>query len=434
MEPITKYPLYALQDDLTEAFALNGFTVIDCEDKREMLPTDRAFVTLSGATEIAPIALLDGSFHLRNSLLPTALTDMKGALPLYALAVGRTYQKEDGIYPAHSTLEGVIASKDITQADLDDLFRRITLRAFGVDAVFSFVKKENGTEALAVTKGDDTQVIGQFGKATWLTKTILGTDDPSVKTYVFTIDVDTLAIHALGLTNRAALYDVSYAYLESCATDVPSYGDTFTGKVRNILRTQGYREFVGQRLYAEDCYKKMNMIQESWDTNNVGVTLVETVEDRTQLPTVLTPSLEEAMAANFKDGVEGLKIFEIGQIYKPPVGDAEPMDILSISFGAYGPDMDKMKFRADVDQFLSKLGISNHFFFPTTMAIAYDLTDCWLVLDEKPGYLGGNFGGISPVARANHGIEVPAWMCQLEVPLLEAKAASEYGFVPNELK
>lgn len=432
MESITKYPLYAIQDKLVRAFALHGFGVLDCEATREMLPVDRQFDTLANVASPAPVLLLDGSFLLRSSLLPTALADLKGELPLKKIAVGRTYRDEDGIYPAHATIEGVLAAAELSKADLDTIFTHVTREAFGIAAAFSMEAADAGVSNLVVTRGEDRFVFGTFAPAAWLTKVILGTD--AVKTYAFVIDVDAVAMHELGLEDRAALYSVKLPYLESRGCACPSYGESFPNRARNVLRAAGFREFVGQRMYIEDCYKKMNMIQESWDTNNAGVTLKTPVEDRTQIPTVLAPSLEETLAENFKDGVESIQIFEIGQIYKPPVGGAEPMDILSISFGAYGPDMDKVKFRAIVDKFLSGLGIANHFFFPTTMAIAYDLTDCSLILDEKPGYLGGNFGGISPVARKNHGIDVPAWMCQLEIPLLEAKAASEYGFIPNELK
>ena len=88
----------------------------------------------------------------------------------------------------------------------------------------------------------------------------------------------------------------------------------------------------------------------------------------------------------------------------------------------------------EIDQFLTELGISNHFFFPTDMAIAYDITDCWLVLDEKLHYLEGNLGGISPIAEKNHGIGIHAFMAQFELEPLEEKASVEYAFVPNELK
>ena len=100
----------------------------------------------------------------------------------------------------------------------------------------------------------------------------------------------------------------------------------------------------------------------------------------------------------------------------------------------YSRQVDRISFRKEVDAFLTELGIRNHYFISTTMAIAYDITDCWLVLDEKPNYLGGNFGGVSPIAEKNHGIGTYAFMAQLELQPLEKKTAEEYVFVPNELK
>ena len=85
-----------------------------------------------------------------------------------------------------------------------------------------------------------------------------------------------------------------------------------------------------------------------------------------------------------------------------------------------------------MDAVLSELGIANHFFIPTDMAIPYDPSDCWVLLDERMQYLGGNFGSICQTALDAHGIGVPAYMAQLELQPLERKAAEELRFVAPE--
>ncbi len=82
---------------------------------------------------------------------------------------------------------------------------------------------------------------------------------------------------------------------------------------------------------------------------------------------------------------------------------------------------------------MTELGIQNHFFIPTDMAIAYNTSDCWLILDEKMSYLETNFGSISPKALENHQIGTQAYMLQMELAPIERKEEEEYRFVPPEL-
>ena len=203
-------------------------------------------------------------------------------------------------------------------------------------------------------------------------------------------------------------------------------------------------EFVGERIYSADAYVRMNMIQEAWDTNNVAITLKAPVTgyenplteltQREGLPTVLVPSIEQAMSENFAAGINEVKLFEIGHIFKPAKGGGQPWEKVSLSFGAYGPDLTMQKFKAEVDQVLTELGISNHFFIPTDMAIAYKTDECCVILDEKMKYLDGNCGHISPVALKNFRIDAQAYMAQFELDTIENKSDEEYGFVPYELR
>ncbi len=68
------------------------------------------------------------------------------------------------------------------------------------------------------------------------------------------------------------------------------------------------------------------------------------------------------------------------------------------------------------------------------MAIAYDTSDTWLVLDEKLHYLESNFGGISDIAEKNHDIHVHCFMANLELNAIEKKHEEEFNFIPPELR
>lgn len=105
-----------------------------------------------------------------------------------------------------------------------------------------------------------------------------------------------------------------------------------------------------------------------------------------------------------------------------------------MSVGAYGPEVNFRSFLAEIKTILQMLGISNSFFIPTDLAIAYRQDQCMVILDEKMKYLDGNCGHISPVALKNFRIDTEGFMAQFELPSLEAKAREEYGFVPYELR
>lgn len=96
--------------------------------------------------------------------------------------------------------------------------------------------------------------------------------------------------------------------------------------------------------------------------------------------------------------------------------------------------MDKAKFRQAIDSFLTDLGVKNHFFIPVDIAIPYDPSDCWILMDEKMQYLGGNFGTINQKALDWHQLSVKAFMAQIELDPIEKKAEEEFDFIPSEVQ
>lgn len=436
MSNLKRYPLFSVADSLKRAFVLSGFQLCDNCESSEIINAEQALITAFDMPETSrpePIYLEDGGFALRSDLLIPQLSSMRGTLPICSAAIGRIYDKKGGTYPAHLFLQGVYANRDISFKEYKSIWEQIIQELYGVTACVKLEPLKKEQFQIIIQNEDDEFTFGYTGPAGWFAKTLLGTDLPEVTTWIFSIDIDAVAIHDLSLENREELYSVLQKDLKKCDSSSPAYGNSFINKAGNLLRKRGYLEFCGSKLYEDDAYLKMNMIQESWDKNNKGVTLMEPIGNKTGLPTVLTPSLEEALSLNYKAGEETVKIYEIGHIFRPKSG-AKPRERISLSIGAYGPEIDKKSFRMEIDQFLTELGISNHFFFPTDMAIAYDITDCWLVLDEKLHYLEGNLGGISPIAEKNHGIGIHAFMAQFELEPLEEKASVEYAFVPNELK
>ncbi|MBQ6622038.1 MAG: hypothetical protein IJH75_04315 [Mogibacterium sp.] len=441
-----KHPIYRKADMLIRAFVLSGFSLLDSGEKKELEQASVSMKLYNAPEDLTPeqILLMDGSYALRTRLLPAQLTSIPRTLPVRAVTTGRVYDGRDAQYPQHQYIEGVIAEAGMTLKDLETLWQRIVLEACGIEAAVSLEPAEKGSFTIRVRKDGQEQTFGAVGPATWIARALLGLEDPAIPVYVFTIDVDPLAMADYGIATRQELYSPVASELDKHSCSCPSYGSDFSSKLRNVLRKNGYLEYIGERFYTSDAYVRMNMIQDAWDTNNVGVTLQEPLRGyhnpltpldvRDGLPTVLAPSLEQALSENFDAGVESVKLFEIGHIYKPGRGGAEPWEKVSFCFGAYRKDLTLREFLGEVGRILRELGISNHFFIPTDMAIAYDQRQCMVILDEKMKYLDGNCGHISPIALKNFRIDTEAFMAQFEMDTIEDKAAEEYAFVPYELR
>lgn len=437
MGRITQHPIRSKLGALTRALVANGFTPHDDRSASEIESVDWAFALYETPDFQSKrrIALEeDGRYTLRTNVLATQLDTMRGPLPLRTFCIGRTFDGNDAAIPAHWTIEGIIVEDEFSAALWSRRWTRIAQEVYGISAKARLVALDARTFKVECEAEGSTFALAHLGKASGIVRTLLGLAYGSASAWVFTIDVDELARRACDAPSRTALYSPVVSFLEQFEDDVPTPGDSFASIAADVLRSHEYREFYGPGLYPQDAYQKMNMIMESWDLNNRGALLQQPFGNFTRVPTVLTPSLEDALEANYKAGEACAKVFEINHHYVLQAVGTKPLLKTSLSFGAYGPDLDRATFRAEVDTILTELGVKNHFFIPTDMAIPYDPTDCWVILDEHMQYLDGNFGSICQKARDAHGIGVPAYMAQIEIPAIERKSAEETAFVPNELR
>ena len=457
MTKMVKHPLRITADALKNAFIKSGFALYDNGEYPEL---ERAEINMKVFDDPAriktPVLLMDGQYALRTGLLPFMLPKAAKDSAAKAVACGKVFDGGDEVHPAHLHMEGAVAS-EMTFYDLRMMWKRIVKDAFGAafDAELEKLSGELGkadlaswgasamkahtlygteTWAIRVTGPESIDIVlGHIGTLTWIGAALFGCEDRQTKTYAFSIDVDAAACMQHGLPERAALFNNESTFLDSFADGTTSASGSFEDRCRDVLRTMGYAEGFGPKIYPDGIYKKMNMIQDEWDLNNKGVPLKDALGDGVGLPTVLTPALEQILSEKWAAGEQRAKTFEISHIFMPQQGGA-PIEKLAISFGAYGEGVDLGSFTAEVDAFLTNIGNKNHFFIPTNLAIAYDVRECKLVLDEKMSYLGGNFGGISGIAEKNFGIGTHAYMANLELQPLERKAEEEYGYVPPELR
>ena len=457
MKKMTKHPLRITADALKKAFALNGFTLYDNGEFPELERTDTDVRIFDHPAAIkAPVLLMEGQYALRRQLLPYALPKMRQDGPIAAVACGKVFDASDSLYPARLLAEGIIAD-DRNLYDLGVLWTKIVREAFGAayeahldrlgedkkiadmaswgaSAMTSFTLIDPVTWAIKVLCPDGGEfILGYMGTLSWMGAALLGRESLMNQSYAFSIDIDEAAVRMHGLEDRKALFDNRQAFLDQFPDGSTSASAAFEDRARDVLRSMGYSEGFGPKIYPDGIYKKMNMIQDEWDLNNKGVLLKEALGSGIGLPTVLTPALEQLLCEKWAAGEAEAKVFEVSHIFMPREGGA-PIEKLALSFGAYGEGMDLAAFTAQVGDFLTKVGNKNHFYIPANLAIAYKTGECRLLLDEKMSYLGGNFGGIAEIAEKNFGIGSHAFMANLEMMPLENKAKEEYGYIAPELR
>lgn len=436
MQEITKHPLYSVADRFKRAFLIQGFELFDNGTAPELIPVERSSPTYSMTEEFyaKPILLNEKNYQLRSEQLFVHLKELKGSLPLKKFCCGTVYDEKDLANPSHLRIEGIFARKDFSFKEYEQLWSDIVQTVYGLHTSCKLQKHAENVFSIQICpENKPSYSIGCTGTAAWIARALLDMENDDTATWMFTIDLDTAALHAFHYADRNDLYHNSLQNLSINMEDSSTVGNDFISRVDNLMRSRGYTRFTGMKLYQKNCYKKMHMIQDEWDANNKGISLVNGSEQYASIPTVLTPALEQALADVYLANAESAKIYDIAHIFLPSSNGSAPIEKTSLCIGAFGSEWNSRKFKAEIDAILSELGIQNHFFFPTNVAIAYDTKDTWLVLDEKLHYLDGNFGGINEIAEKNHEIGVHCFMANFELPTLEKKYLEEYHFIPAEL-
>lgn len=433
MKTNAQFPLRAREDAIKRALVLNGFKLIDDGDSQEVESSDwtKPLFRRSEGHLRKPIVLEGGLLALRSELLAAQAGSIRGQLPLKAFACGNVYDGNDVEHPRYRVMEGVIVATELNLNKASRLAAKVAREAFGMGIAITTTQTGAGSLAVDVTVDERTFTFAQAGKATPLARVLLGIDGSTDQAWLFEIVVDDIAVAMEGLGSRNELLSPLETTAHITEGSSPAYGSESCTRALDALRAMRFREVAGDPIYEADCYKKMNMIQESWDKNNRGIKLGEAMGDRNGLPTVLVPAIEEALAANWKAGCSECRIFTIGHIFLPGNGPDDHIEKAAVCFGAYAPNLDKDKWREIVGDFLDRFGFKGHYFIklPDGAAPAYDTSDGNIIMDQTMAYMESNFGSINSIALANHGIDTQAFVAHIELAYIEKKAEEELDFI-----
>ena len=440
-EPTTRHPLYIAADKLKAGLSAMGFFFAQNGDGKEVQAAGTNFQTFAEPKELAwkdaPIALTEGKAELRTRMLPAFLKSFALPTPARVALFGNVYNSTDAKHYKSTEIEGIFFADAFGEKDLGEFWNRFAVVTFGVGStaelksVTSPVKitmnegykmetsDAPATYAISVTDpAGKSYTLGYVGPATDETMALV--ENGSALAWVFDIDVAAFAVQYVdGVDSLDDLQSVDVAYLSQFKSDEASFGGDPIYQTIDLMRSLGYTEVQGDVILEPDAYVKMNMIQESWDSNNTGVQLVEALDGRSGLRTVMTPALEEVLSANFALGNETVKVFEVGHIFSVVEDSDLPYERVSLCLMAYGPDVTMDSMTADVEALLDAFGMEGYVYTTTDVAIAYVIGQCTIPLNPTDYSTPGNYGPISEVALENHGIKaVQPYMGNFEINTL----------------
>jgi hypothetical protein len=422
-----RHPLQQAADKLKRAFMALDFSLVDNSEEPEIEEYDVGFATWAEPEDLFawqndPLQMRLGCTVLRTRLLPAQLKRIvRREEPPRSrlLAFGRVYQNNKA-QPMHYQIEGLLLNESQSSIAYGEFWDQVALLLCGEGATAKLDLVGDNSYQIHITNSaaSETYHLGYTGPASEQTLTACGV--PEGIAWVFVINVDEFALEYFSLQDTVDLYANDLKLLKQFPCEDVAAGSSPAYEAIDILRNMGYQETCGAVLYTNEAYKKMNMIQESWDKNNQGYQLVKKLGDYTAVRTVLTPALEEILGYNYMQGLDTVRIFEVGHIYLPDSKKVLPKEHIAVSLAAYGQDLSIESFKQEVTDFLKAMGIEGPDYMPNGMATAYKWNECFIVMHDGR-YLKGNFGRISEKAGRNHGIGQPAYMANFELDALVEK-------------
>jgi hypothetical protein len=415
---VGRHPLYQAADMLKEAFLAIGFKLIDNGEGLEIEMADVTFPTWAEPEDIfawqrSPIQMAGGQTVLRTRILPAHLKNMSLSFPLRVSGFGRVYQRSSE-YPMRHQIEGLVAEEGLDPDAWRELWAQYAVALFGPGAEALLKKRSEGAYSVSVRNPANGKIyeLGYTGPASKDTSEICGINGANVG-WVFIFDVENFSQQLFLISDKKSFYENDVNFLKQFNSDKPSVGDGLEQIIIDALRELGYYETCGDTIYPDGIYRKMNMVQEDWDANNVGLSLAAPLGNLTGMRTTQTAALEMNLALNSERGVPTARLFEVSHIYLPIKGQILPKEHLSLYMAAYG-DIDIETFTADVDALLRKCGVAVWTFVTTDIAIAYK-PQCRLLRTPSGTSMSGNYGEISAVAEKNFRIKSPSYMLNLEL-------------------
>jgi phenylalanyl-tRNA synthetase beta chain len=171
--------------------------------------------------------------------------------------------------------------------------------------------------------------------------------------------------------------------------------------IKKTLNALSLTEMTTYSFVSPKGFDDINLPKDA--AERAAIKLLNPLGDETSIMrTILLPNVLNALALNFSRRNEGVRLFELGNIFLG--ADLETEERLSLAIGMSGKGAGFFELKGIIEKLLKELGITRARFEADTENKSYDAGKCARLLSPSGESLG-IFGALHPVVTANHKIK-----------------------------
>lgn len=194
--------------------------------------------------------------------------------------------------------------------------------------------------------------------------------------------------------------------------------ETINDILYNTMLCNGFNEAMNYSFESEKVYDKLMYKNDALERNYIKI-LNPLGEDFSIMRTQLINGVLNSLANNFKRNIKDAKLFEVANIYLPKDTNMNelPDERKTLTFGAYGKNIDFFYMKAVINELFERLSINNIKFIKNeniSFLHPYRTADIYYN-DNKIGYLGE----VHKLVNDNYGIETKVYISSIYINSLQ---------------
>lgn len=193
------------------------------------------------------------------------------------------------------------------------------------------------------------------------------------------------------------------------------------------MMASGLNQSISYSFISPKAFDKINLSTE--DTLRKTVVIRNPLgEDYSVMRTTTLPSMLENLARNYSRSNEAARLFEIGKVYIPLDNGSELPDERNIlTVGMYG-GVDYLDLKGVVENLIDTLGVYNLSYVRESDNVVFHpgKTAALMLKNVKVGVLGE----IHPDVADNYGMDIPAYIAELNLDILYANSNTDKKYKP----
>lgn len=196
--------------------------------------------------------------------------------------------------------------------------------------------------------------------------------------------------------------------------------------VLNTMLASGLNQSISYAFISPKAFDKINLPVDSELRNTVKIKN-PLGEDYSVMRTTTIPSIMESLGRNYARNNEVARLFEIGRVYIPLKNELLPEERNILTAGIYG-ECDYFDLKGVVENLLEVLGVEKYSFVRESDNPVFHpgKTAALMIKNEKVGVLGE----VHPDVCDKFGLDIPAYVAELNLDILYAHAKMDKKYKP----